>query len=143
VGKWRTSFCFGKLNLRLSAVRFSAGSGTKCLNLNLHLWVWSSPLPNLNHEVRVQFGCEPSAPEVQVLIWANYGNRSQNIFPSGCPNLWFTCGSGLHPVQEVRELDCGQSKIDDVQGFYAKKFETKNVMTKKTIRMDKTQHIEQ
>jgi hypothetical protein len=77
---------------RLSAVRFGAGSGTLCLNLNPHLWVRSSPLPNLNPEVRVQFRCEPGAPEVQTLIWAKYGNRSPNIFPSGYLNLWFRCG---------------------------------------------------
>ena len=55
----------------LSAVRFGAGSGTKCLNLNPHLWVWSRPLPNLNPEVRVRFGCKPGAPEVRDLIWCH------------------------------------------------------------------------
>jgi hypothetical protein len=36
-----------------AVVQFGAGLGTVCLNLNPHLWVQSSPLPNLNPEVQV------------------------------------------------------------------------------------------
>jgi len=60
---------------RLSAVHFSVGSGTLKLCLNL------------NPEVQLRFGCEPSAPEVQDLIWAKYGKRSQKIFPAKSLNL--------------------------------------------------------
>jgi hypothetical protein len=62
---------------RLSAVQFSAGSGTKCLNLNPEIWL--------------RFECKPSVPEVQNLIWAKYGKRSPKNFPANSPNLWFRC----------------------------------------------------
>jgi len=75
-------------------VQFSAGLGTLCLNLNLHLWFQSSLLLNLNPEVQLRFRCEPSAPEVWDLIWAKYGKRSQNFFPVKSPNLWFRCRFG-------------------------------------------------
>jgi hypothetical protein len=86
------------------------GLGTLCLNLNPHLCVWSSPLPNLNPEVWVQFRCKPSAPEVQDLIWVKYGNRSHNFFPSEFLNL--RCSSGSHPVLEVHKPNHRQSILD-------------------------------
>jgi len=75
-------------------VWFSAGLGTLCLNLNQHLWVRSSLLPNLNPEVRLRCGCKPSAPEVQGLNWAKYGKRSQKKFPAKSLNSWFRCRFG-------------------------------------------------
>ena len=112
---------------RLSTVRFGAGLGTLCLNLNLHLWVRSSLLLDLNPEVWLRCGCKPGAPEVWGLNWAKYGKRSQknsqpSLQTSGSgaglakiaicctSNLNLGCGLGSHLVLQVHELDCGQSK---------------------------------
>ena len=93
----------GCVSSRLSVVWFGAGLGTLCLNLNPEVWL--------------RCGCKPGAPEVWGLKWAKYGKRSKKKNPAKSPNLAkiaicctsnlnLRCGSGLHLVLQVRELDC-------------------------------------
>ena len=80
---------------RLSVVQFGVALGTLCLNLN--------------PEVQLRFGCKPSTPEVQNLICAKYGKRSQKNFPAKSLNLGY--GLGVYLVLEVHKPDCRQSRL--------------------------------